>query len=74
MPAAVVVMTGLISGFTLATQRVEAQAIHTDTDGLDAGEAKIPTSDGKLPAYFAKPARKGTFPGGAGERGNLRCP
>jgi carboxymethylenebutenolidase len=55
-------MTGLISGFTLATQRVEAQAIHTDTEGLDAGEARIPTTDGKLPAYFAKPARKGTFP------------
>ncbi len=57
-----VLMTGLISGFTLATQRVEAQAIHTGTEGLDAGEAQIPTSDGKLPAYFAKPARKGTFP------------
>jgi carboxymethylenebutenolidase len=55
-------MTGLISGFTLATQRVAAQAIHTDTNGLDAGEAQIPTSDGKLPAYFAKPAHKGTFP------------
>jgi len=57
-----VLMTGLISGFTLATQRVEAQAIHTDTTGLDAGETQIPTTDGKLPAYFAKPARKGTFP------------
>jgi carboxymethylenebutenolidase len=57
-----VLMTGLISGFTLATQRVEAQAIHTDTEGLDAGEAQIPTTDGKLPAYFARPARKGTFP------------
>jgi carboxymethylenebutenolidase len=57
-----VLMTGLISGFTLATQRVEAQAIHTDTTGLDAGETQIPTTDGKLPAYYAKPARKGTFP------------
>jgi carboxymethylenebutenolidase len=57
-----VLMTGLISGFTLAAQRVEAQAIHTGAEGLDAGEARIPTSDGKLPAYFAKPARKGTFP------------
>nr|WP_294503769.1 dienelactone hydrolase family protein [uncultured Rhodopila sp.] len=57
-----VLMTGLISGFTLATQQVEAQAIHTGTEGLDAGEAQIPTGDGKLPAYFAKPARKGTFP------------
>jgi carboxymethylenebutenolidase len=53
------VMTSLISGFTLATQRVEAQAIHTDTDGLDAGEAQIPVKDGKLPAYYARPA-KGT--------------
>ena len=53
------VMTSLISGFTLATQRVEAQAIHTDTEGLDAGEAQIPVKDGKLPAYYARPA-KGT--------------
>ena len=53
------VMTSLISGFTLATQRVEAQAIHTDTEGLDAGETKIPVKDGKLPAYYARPA-KGT--------------
>jgi carboxymethylenebutenolidase len=57
-----VLMTGLISGFTLATQRVEAQAIHTDTTGLDAGEVQIPTTDGNLPAYYAKPARKGPFP------------
>ena len=56
------VMTGLISGFTLATQRVEAQAIHTDGTGLDAGETQIPTTDGKLPAYYAKPARHGPFP------------
>ena len=57
-----VVMTGLISGFTLATQRVEAQAIHTDESGIEAGETQIPTTDGKLPAYYAKPARKGRFP------------
>jgi carboxymethylenebutenolidase len=55
-------MTGLMSGFTLATQRAEAQAIHTDETGIDTGEVKIATSDGELPAYFAKPARKGTFP------------
>jgi carboxymethylenebutenolidase len=55
-------MTGLISGFTLATQRVEAQAIHTDEAGLEAGETQIPTKDGNLPAYFAKPAHKGSFP------------
>ncbi|WP_428489152.1 dienelactone hydrolase family protein [Rhodopila sp.] len=57
-----VLMTGLISGFTLATQRVEAQAIHTDSTGLDAGATQIPTTDGKLPAYYAKPARHGPFP------------
>lgn len=55
-------MTGLISGFTLATQRVEAQAIHTDSSGLEAGETQILTTDGKLPAYYAKPARGGPFP------------
>ena len=55
-------MTGLISGFTLATQRVEAQAIHTDETGIEAGETEIPTTDGKLPAYYAKPGRAGPFP------------
>lgn len=55
-------MTGLISGFTLATQRVDAQAIHTDSTGLDTGEAMIPTTQGSLPAYFAKPHGPGPFP------------
>jgi carboxymethylenebutenolidase len=62
LPRRGVLMTGLISGFTLATQRVEAQAIHTDSTGLEAGETQIPTTDGKLPAYYAKPARNGPFP------------
>jgi carboxymethylenebutenolidase len=57
-----VIMTGLISGFTLATQHVEAQAITTDTNGLQVGEVQIPTSDGSLPAYFARPAKRGPFP------------
>ena len=56
------VMTGLMSGLTLATTRAEAQVIHTDTSGLDAGETKIPVSDGSLPAYYAKPAGAGPFP------------
>jgi len=55
-------MSGLISGFTLAVERVEAQTITTDTTGLDAGEAKIPTSDGELPAYYARPAKGTHFP------------
>jgi carboxymethylenebutenolidase len=56
------VMTSLISGFTLAIQRVEAQTITTDTNGLDAGEAKIPTAQGELPAYYARPAKGSNFP------------
>jgi carboxymethylenebutenolidase len=56
------VMTSLISGFTLATQRVEAQAIHTDASGLDAGETQIPVKDGHLPAYYARPATGTGFP------------
>jgi len=55
-------MTSLISGFTLAIQRVEAQTITTDTNGLDAGEAKIPTTLGDLPAYYARPAAGTEFP------------
>jgi carboxymethylenebutenolidase len=57
-----VLMTGLISGFTLATQRVEAQAVHTDSTGIEAGETQIPTNNGNLPAYYAKPAHKGSYP------------
>ena len=56
------VMTALISGFTLATVRAEAQAIHTDTEGLVAGEVQIPTANGKIPAYFARPEGAGPFP------------
>ena len=56
------VMTSLISGLTLATQPVEGQAIHTDAVGIDAGETEIPVSDGKLPAYYARPAKGINFP------------
>jgi carboxymethylenebutenolidase len=55
-------MSGLMSGLTLATTRVEAQVIHTDTEGLDAGEVKIPEADTELPGYFARPQGSGPFP------------
>jgi carboxymethylenebutenolidase len=55
------VMTSLVSGFTLATTTVEAQAIHTDTQGLVAGEVQIPVSDGNLPGYSARPDGAGPF-------------
>lgn len=56
------VMTGLIVGLTLATTRVDAQALHTGAEGLDAGETAIPVTGGALPAYFAKPQGAGPFP------------
>ena len=55
-------MSGLISGFTLATTRVDAQAIHTDGTGLATGEAKVPVSGGDMPLYYARPATGGPFP------------
>ncbi len=55
-------MTSLISGFTLATTVVEAQAIHTDTQGLVADQVQIPVSDGQLPGYAARPDGAGPFP------------
>ncbi len=55
-------MTSLVTGLTLATARVEAQAIHTDMAGIEAGEVKIKVADGEMPGYFAKPAGAGPFP------------
>src|SRR5215471_20452557 len=55
--------TSLIAGFTLATGPVNAQSvITTDTNGLTAGEVKVPVADGQIPAYRAMPATAGTFP------------
>jgi len=56
------VVSGLISGFTLATTVVHAQAIHTDATGLVAGAVNISTDEGELPAYFARPEGEGPFP------------
>ena len=52
----------LSSGFALAVQPVSAQTITTDTNGLEAGEVKIPVDDGEIPAYRAMPAKGGPFP------------
>lgn len=55
-------MTGLMAGLTLATTRVEAQVIHTDTVGLDAGEVGVTVADGAVPTYYARPEGNGPFP------------
>ena len=50
------IVTALGAGFALAVQPVMAQnVVTTPIDGLLAGEIKIPTSDGELPAYRAQP-------------------
>ena len=58
-----VIATSLATGFALAVQPVAAQTtITTDTSGLIAGEVKIPTGDGDIPAYRAMPSEGGPFP------------
>ncbi len=44
------------AGYTLAAGPVRADAIKTDTNGLNAGDAKVKVSDGEMPVYFARPA------------------
>jgi len=56
------VVTTLASGFALSVRPVSAETITTDTKGLEAGEVKIPVSDGEIPAYRAMPATGGPFP------------
>jgi len=48
-------VTKLAAGFAMAVMPVSADTITTDTNGLVAGEVKIPTSDGTIPAYRAMP-------------------
>jgi carboxymethylenebutenolidase len=55
-------MTSVVAGFTMAVERVEAQTITTDSNGLAAGEVQIPVRDGKIPGYRARPSAKGAYP------------
>jgi len=54
------VKTSLAAGFAAAAaSTINAQVlIHTDATGLTAGEVRIPTADGAMPAYRAQPAGK----------------
>ncbi len=57
------VVSMLGAGFALAVQPVAAQTvITTSSDGLVAGEVKIPVSDGEMVAYRAQPAKGAKFP------------
>lgn len=44
------------AGYTLAAGPVRAEVVTTDTNGLNAGDAKIKVGDRDMPAYFARPA------------------
>ncbi len=55
-------VTALGTGFALSVQPISAATITTDSDGLTAGEVKIPVSDGEIPAYRAMPAGKTNLP------------
>jgi len=55
-------VTSITAGFALAIRPVAAQTITTSTEGLIAGEVKVPVKDGSVPAYRAMPATGGPFP------------
>jgi carboxymethylenebutenolidase len=57
-----ILVTSLAAGFALAVQPVTAETIITDTEGLTAGEVRVPVKDGEIPAYRAMPAPGSTFP------------
>ena len=57
-----ILVTSLAAGFALAVQPVSADTITTDTDGLTAGEVRIPVKDGEIPGYRAMPAKGENFP------------
>jgi carboxymethylenebutenolidase len=56
------VISTLAAGFAMAVQPVSAQTITTDSKGLEAGEVRIPVSNGLIPAYRAMPDKGGPFP------------
>ena len=56
------VVTSLATGFALSVQPISADTITTDTKGIEAGEVKIKTADGEMPAYRALPEKGGPFP------------
>ena len=52
-----VLQTLVGTGFAAATLPISAQTIQTDTQGIQADAHFIPTFDGKLAAYVARPAK-----------------
>jgi carboxymethylenebutenolidase len=58
-----VAVASSVAGYTLAAGPVMAQTIvRTDSNGLTAGDVKIPVAGGEMGAYRAKPASGSNFP------------
>lgn len=56
-------LIGLLStGYALAAEPVSDNIIHTSREGLTDGQVDIPVGDGKIPAYYARPAKAGRYP------------
>ena len=57
-----VLIAWLPQGFARIVQPIAMSTITTDTQGLTAGEVKIDTRDGPVPAYRALPEKNGKYP------------
>lgn len=55
-------VNSLTAGFALAVRPISAQTITTGTNGLVAGEVKVPAKGGDMPAYRAMPEKGSNFP------------
>ncbi|MGF6753225.1 dienelactone hydrolase family protein [Paraburkholderia sp. GAS42] len=56
------IKAALGTGFAAAVLPVSAQTIHTDTEGLEAGEIGVRSGDTLVPAYRAQPKGKTHLP------------
>ena len=52
----------LAAGFALAVRPISAATLTTDETGLTAGPIQIPTREGQIPAYRARPEKASAFP------------
>ena len=56
-------LIGLLStGYALAAEPVADNMVRTSSEGLTTGKVDIPVHDGKIPGYFARPAKPGRYP------------
>jgi carboxymethylenebutenolidase len=50
------------AGYAIAAEPILAQAIHTDTTGLAAGDVSVKSGNDTIPAYQARPDKPGKYP------------